>query len=55
MSNNLLIKLIKKLVIKSNLTDDQKKIILATIKDKTIKAYDCKNNKGDILKAFIKK
>lgn len=47
----MLISLIKKFVSKSNLTEDQKKIILAVIKDKKVKAYEGK----DILKIFIKK
>ena len=48
----MLINLIIKLVNKSSLTEDQKKIILATIKDTTVKAYETKK---DILKVFIKK
>ena len=51
MKNKTLIKLIMRLVNKSGLTEDQKKIIISVIKDNNVKAYD--GNK--ILKVFIKK
>lgn len=47
----MLIPLIKKLISKSSLTEDQKIIILAVIKDKTVKAYVGK----DTIKIFVKK